>query len=58
MANEPNSTPAAGGCLLALAIVIGAAGGYAFGQASIGLLAGCVAGALLAGLVWALDRRR
>jgi hypothetical protein len=58
MATGPTSTPAAGGCLLALAIGVGAAGGFYFGQPSAGLLIGGVAGALLAVLVWLLDRRR
>jgi uncharacterized membrane protein (UPF0136 family) len=58
MATGPTSTPAAGGCLLALAIVVGAAIGFFVGQPSIGLLAGGGAGALLAVLVWVLDRNR
>jgi hypothetical protein len=58
MANGPKSTPAAGGCLLAFAIVAGAAGGFYVGQPSIGLLAGGVAGAVLAALVWLIDRNR
>ncbi len=58
MATGPTSTPAAGGCLLALAIVVGAAGGFYLGQPSAGLLIGGGAGALLAVLVWLLDRSR
>jgi hypothetical protein len=56
MATGPNTTPAAGGCLLALAIVVGAATGFYFGQPSAGLLIGGVAGALLATFVWLRNR--
>lgn len=49
-------TPLAGGCLLALSILAGVAAGAAYGQPSIGFLAGAGAGLALLGLVWLLDR--
>ena len=56
MATGPNTTPAAGGCLLALAIVVGATAGFYFSQPSAGLLVGGGVGALLATLVWLRNR--
>jgi hypothetical protein len=47
----------AGGVLLALAIVAGAVGGAMAGEASIGVLAGFVAGLLMLAAVWLFDRR-
>lgn len=47
----------AGGSLLALAIVAGAAIGIAMGQPTIGALAGLGAGILLFLLVWLAGRR-
>ena len=48
----------AGGCLLALALIAGVAGGAYAGQPSIGFLAGLGAGLVLLLAVWLLDRRR
>lgn len=47
----------AGGSLLALAIVAGAAIGIAMGQPTIGALAGLAAGVALFLLVWLVGRR-
>jgi hypothetical protein len=47
----------AGGCLLALSLIAGVAGGAYAGQPSIGFLAGLGAGLLLSVLVWLFDRR-
>jgi hypothetical protein len=48
----------AGGCLLALSLIAGVAGGAYAGQPSIGFLAGLGAGLLLLLAVWLADRRR
>jgi hypothetical protein len=48
----------AGGFILAASILAGTVGGVVVGQSSIGFLVGVAAGALLALLVWAIDRRR
>ena len=52
----PRPAPTAGGCLLAAAIVAGAAIGYLVGQPSIGLIVGGLAGAALAVGVWLRER--
>ena len=56
---DPNQRPssAAGGSLLALAIVAGAAIGVAMGQPTIGALAGLGVGVVIVLLIW-LARRR
>ena len=46
-----------GGCLLAFAVLAGAAVGTILGQPSIGLLAGSALGLALVILVFLLDRR-
>ncbi len=48
----------AGGALLAISILAGAAIGIAVGQSTLGLLIGTGVGALLSLLVWMADRRR
>jgi hypothetical protein len=48
----------AAGCLLAIAILAGAAAGILVGQSSIGILAGTGAGIALAILFWLNERRR
>ena len=53
--NRP--APTAGGCLLAFAIVAGAAIGYLLGQPSVGLIAGGIAGTALAVWVWLRERQ-
>lgn len=47
----------AGGSILALSILIGAVGGIAVGQASIGFLAGLAVGTMIAVILWRRDRR-
>ena len=54
---DPRPGSAAGGSVLALAIVAGAAIGIAMGQPTIGALAGLGAGLLLVLLVWLAGRR-
>jgi hypothetical protein len=51
------SSPRSGGALLAAAILLGILVGTAFGEPSIGFLAGLGVGGLLLLLVWVLDRR-
>jgi hypothetical protein len=48
----------AGGFILAASILAGAVGGAVVRQSSVGVLAGVAVGALLALLVWLIDRRR
>jgi hypothetical protein len=48
----------AGGCLLALSLIAGVAGGAYAGQPSIGFLAGLGAGLVLLLAVWLVDRGR
>lgn len=57
-ASPPPRTPMAGGCLLVAAIFIGLIAGTAFGETSVGLVAGIAAGIALAVAVWLIDRRR
>ena len=54
---DPRPSSAAGGSLLALAIVAGAAIGIAMGQPTIGALAGLGVGILLFLLIWLVGRR-
>jgi hypothetical protein len=55
---EPaKQTNVAGGCLLALSIMVGAVAGVLYEQATLGLLAGLAAGLALLTLVWLLNRR-
>ena len=56
-APPPSRAPAAGGCLIALGAVGGAAIGLMLGQASIGLIAGLMAGVVLAFALFAIERR-
>lgn len=55
--HEPRRSNAAGGSLLALAVVGGAAIGIATGQPTIGALAGLGVGLLLVLIVWLAGRR-
>jgi hypothetical protein len=48
----------AGGFILAASIIAGTVVGSIVGQSSIGFLVGIAAGALLALLIWQIDRRR
>ncbi len=54
---DPRRSSAAGGSLLAFAIVTGAAVGVAMGQPTIGAIAGLAAGLLLVLIVWLAGRR-
>jgi TM2 domain-containing membrane protein YozV len=57
--NPPQSTaPAAGGCLLALGLIGGAAAGVIYGQTTLGVLLGGAGGAIAAIIVFLIDRRR
>jgi hypothetical protein len=58
MDNPPGSSPAAGGCLLAICIVVGAFIGVVYHQISAGIVIGIVVGAVIASGVWLRDRRR
>ncbi|HKR23801.1 MAG TPA: hypothetical protein VJS15_00945 [Allosphingosinicella sp.] len=55
---KPRWTSLSGGCLLALAILAGAAVGLVWRQPSIGMLAGLGAGLVLLALVWLIDMGR
>lgn len=54
---EPSSSRSPGGCLLALAILVGAGIGLAVGQQTVGLLGGLGVGVVIATLLWWRDRR-
>lgn len=56
MANPPSS-PRGAGFLIALSLAIGTGIGIAYGQPTIGLLAGVAAGVLIAVVLWLADRR-
>lgn len=57
--NQPSPSKAqAGGFLLAVSIMAGAAGGIVAGQPSIGLLVGIATGVVLAVVIWLKDRSR
>lgn len=58
MDNPSGSRPAAGGCLLALCVIVGAVAGVVYHQISAGIVVGVAAGAVLAVVVWLLDRGR
>jgi hypothetical protein len=55
---DPAKRPAtAGGFLIAAGLLLGTVVGVAVGQPSLGFLAGLAIGAVLALLLWLLDRR-
>lgn len=56
-APRPRS-PAAGGVLIALGAIIGAAIGFILGEATPGFLIGTASGIAAAGLIWLRDRKR
>ena len=56
--SPPSRAPMAGGFLLALCILVGVVVGGLAGQPSLGFLGGVGAGALLAILIWLVDRNR
>ncbi|HEU4959944.1 MAG TPA: hypothetical protein VFT56_06010 [Sphingomonas sp.] len=55
--NPPPRSPAAGGCLTAIAVMLGVIVGLIFGQPTIGFLAGLAIGVVAAVMVWWVDRR-
>jgi len=59
MVDQPSSSSrSAGGIILALAIMAGAIIGVAIHQPSAGLVIGIAVGALLALVLWLLNRRK
>lgn len=50
-------TPSAGGALIAFGAMVGAGGGFAFGEATRGLLIGTALGVVAAILIWRRDAR-
>lgn len=58
MADSGRNTAQSGGSLLAIAIILGAIGGYILGQPSIGILIGITVGIAALILVWLKDRKR
>lgn len=56
MSSSSKRTPAAGGFLIAISTMVGAFVGATQGQPSVGLLIGLGVGAVLALIVWLLDR--
>ena len=57
MSKEPPPSRRAGGFLIAASTLIGTSIGVAFGQPSIGVLAGTGFGSGLALLIWLKDRK-
>jgi hypothetical protein len=55
--NQGRNLARSGGCLLAFTLVAGVVVGMAFGQPSIGFLAGSALGLILVIAVFLLDRR-
>jgi hypothetical protein len=51
-------TTRAGGCFFTICILAGCAGGIAIGNPMKGVLIGTATGAVLALLLWLVDRRR
>ena len=58
MLTPPPRSPAAGGALIALGAMGGAAIGFVFGEATPGFLIGIATGVVLALAIWGLDRQR
>ena len=54
---DPNRSTAAGGCLIALAVLIGVVAGLFAHQPTIGFLIGLAGGVIAAIAVWLIDRR-
>ena len=52
------TTAKAGGCFLTLSILVGFVAGLAIGNPMEGVLAGTAIGALVAVILWLLDRRK
>jgi hypothetical protein len=57
MDNDSGSSPAAGGCLLAICIVLGAVIGVIYNQISAGIVIGLAVGAVIAVGIWLRDRK-
>jgi uncharacterized membrane protein len=55
---DPSPPSAAGGALIALGALAGAAVGFAFGQATPGFLIGLAVGVIASLLIWRRDHRR
>jgi uncharacterized membrane protein (UPF0136 family) len=58
MDNSSGSSPTAGGCLLAICVIVGAFIGVVYHQISAGIVIGVAAGAVIAVAVWLKDRSR
>lgn len=58
MADQTDPKPAAAGCLLSLAILIGATIGMFLRQPSAGVVGGAAVGIAIAILYWLYDKRR
>lgn len=58
MDHPPTRTPMAGGALIALGAIGGAAVGFLVGEATPGFLLGAGGGVVLSLLIWVFDRRR
>ena len=54
---DPNRSSAAGGCLIAIAVIAGVVAGLLLRQPTIGFLGGLGAGVAAAIWVWLTDRR-
>ena len=57
MADPTSSSPAAGGCLIALAVLAGVVIGLFIRQPTIGFLGGLAVGIAAATWVWLTDRK-
>lgn len=57
MANPDPRTPKSGGFLLAMSVLVGVVAGAAYGQPSLGFVAGLAVGIALVLGVWLWDRR-
>lgn len=58
MTEQKSSSPVAGGFILAISVLGGALIGATQGQATIGFLTGLGVGAVIATLMWPINRRR
>ncbi len=58
MTVEPKRNPKAGGSLIALSTLAGAAIGFWQGEPSLGVVLGAISGVALAAIVWLVDKRR
>lgn len=58
MTDPSPTSPAGGGCLLAICVILGALLGVVFHQISAGIVGGIVVGAAIAVALWMKDRPR